>query len=70
MAGTGVAASTIQSPGSFKNPKLQPVVDVDIDKNGKMKYILLKIHDPDKDREFKHVVRGYTKFEYHCKYSA
>lgn len=39
--------------------------DVEIDKSGKFKYILVKVHDPDVDREFKHIVRGVSKAEYH-----
>lgn len=62
-----VAQSEIQSPGALKNPKLKAVPDVDIDKNGKFKYILIKVHDPDKEREFKHIVRGTAKAAYHGK---
>lgn len=62
-----VAQSEIQSPGASKNPKLKAVPDVEIDKNGKFKYILIKVHDPDKEREFKHIVRGTAKAAYHGK---
>lgn len=61
-----VAATTIASPGAFKNPKLKAILDVDIDKNGRYKYILCKVHDPEKDREFKHIVRGFSRHEYHA----
>lgn len=61
-----MAAASIASVGSSKNPKLKAVRDVEIDKSGTYKYILLKIHDPDKDREFKHVVRGSSKAAYHA----
>ncbi|KAL5012004.1 hypothetical protein ScPMuIL_010555 [Solemya velum] len=61
-----VPASSIQSPGAAKNPKLASIKDVDIDKHGKFKYILIKVHDPEKDREFKHIVRGTNKAEYHA----
>ncbi|XP_052224405.1 14 kDa phosphohistidine phosphatase-like isoform X2 [Dreissena polymorpha] len=56
----------VQSSGASKNPKLKAVPDVDIDKNGRFKYILIKVHDPDKEREFKHIVRGYARCEYHA----
>lgn len=61
-----VAQSEIQSPGSTKNPKLKAIPDVDIDKHGKFKYILLKVHDPEKEREFKHIVRGTSKASFHA----
>lgn len=59
-------AANIATAGSYKNPKLLAVRDVEIDKSGKFKYILMKVHDPEKDREFKHIVRGYTKACYHA----
>ncbi|XP_046831224.1 14 kDa phosphohistidine phosphatase-like [Vespa crabro] len=43
---------------------LNKVPDVDIDANGKFKYMLLNIHDKTNDA-FKPVVRGYTKAEWH-----
>ncbi|GAB1598592.1 14 kDa phosphohistidine phosphatase-like [Argonauta hians] len=61
-----VAAATIASAGAFKNPKLKAIIDVDTDKNGRFKYILIKVHDPEKDREFKHIIRGYSRHEYHA----
>ncbi|XP_045191336.2 14 kDa phosphohistidine phosphatase-like isoform X2 [Mercenaria mercenaria] len=60
-----VSQAEIQSPGSSKNPKLKAVPDVEIDKNGKFKYILIKVHDPSKEREFKHIVRGTAKAAFH-----
>ena len=62
-----VAQSEIQSAGASKNPRLKLVSDVEIDKSGKFKYILIKVHDPDKEREFKHIVRGTAKAAYHGK---
>ncbi|KAL4218906.1 14 kDa phosphohistidine phosphatase [Mactra antiquata] len=56
-----VSQADIQSVGSASNPKLRAVPDVKIDKNGKFKYILIKVHDPEKEREFKHIVRGTNK---------
>ncbi|KAK3580195.1 hypothetical protein CHS0354_001327 [Potamilus streckersoni] len=61
-----VAAITIASPGAKDNPKLKAVSDVDIEKSGKFKYILIKVHDPDKEREFKHIVRGYADCGFHA----
>lgn len=63
-----VSQAEIQSPGASKNPKLKAVPDVDIDKNGKFKYILIKVHDPSKEREFKHIVRGTAKAAFHGRY--
>ncbi|ESO86341.1 hypothetical protein LOTGIDRAFT_150831 [Lottia gigantea] len=61
-----VPVASVASAGSFKNPKLTCIPDIQIDKSGKMKYILIKVHDPEKDREFKHIVRGICKAEYHA----
>lgn len=60
-----MAHSDIQSVGAAKNPKLKSVAEVEIDKSGKFKYILIKVHDPSKEREFKHIVRGFSKANYH-----
>lgn len=60
-----MAAQQLASVTSYKNPKLVTIHDVEIDKNGKFKYILIKVHDPDKDREFKFIVRGTSKASYH-----
>ncbi|GFR58081.1 14 kDa phosphohistidine phosphatase-like [Elysia marginata] len=57
--------SQTASATSYKNPKLRDIPEVEIDKNGKFKYILIKVHDPDIDREFKHIVRGTSKAAYH-----
>ncbi|CAG5135159.1 unnamed protein product [Candidula unifasciata] len=59
-------ASQMSSATSYKNPKLISIPDVEIDKSGKFKYILIKVHDPDVDREFKHIVRGTSKANYHA----
>ncbi|CAG5116276.1 unnamed protein product [Candidula unifasciata] len=61
-----MATSQTASVTSFKNPKLMSIPDVEIDKSGKFKYILIKVHDPDMDREFKHIVRGTAKAAYHA----
>lgn len=60
-----VSQADIQSLGAAKNPKLKAIADVDIDKNGKFKYILIKVHDPSKEREFKHIVRGSARAQFH-----
>lgn len=60
-------ASSICSPGAHKNPKLKAIPDVEIEKSGKFKYILIKVHDPSKEREFKHIVRGHSKAGFHGK---
>ncbi|XP_041370476.1 14 kDa phosphohistidine phosphatase-like [Gigantopelta aegis] len=59
-------ASAISSAGAIRNSKLKSVEDIVIDKSGKFKYILMKVHDPDKDREFKHIVRGHSKAHFHA----
>uniref|UniRef100_A0A0B6ZBJ3 Uncharacterized protein n=2 Tax=Arion vulgaris TaxID=1028688 RepID=A0A0B6ZBJ3_9EUPU len=61
-----MAASHMASSTSHKNPKLIAIPDVEIDKHGKFKYILVKVHDPDVDREFKHIVRGTAKAAFHA----
>lgn len=63
-----VPATDIASPSAHKNPKFANIPDVKIDSHGKFKYILIKVHDPDKDREFKHIVRGTSKAAYHGKH--
>ena len=62
---TMAGASAISSAGAIRNSKLKSVEDIVIDKSGKFKYILMKVHDPDKDREFKHIVRGHSKAHFH-----
>lgn len=64
-----MATQQISSATSFKNPKLKAIHDVEIDKSGKFKYILIKVHDPDMDREFKYIVRGTSKAGFHGKYT-
>ncbi|KAK7094691.1 14 kDa phosphohistidine phosphatase-like [Littorina saxatilis] len=61
-----MATQQISSATSFKNPKLKAIHDVEIDKSGKFKYILIKVHDPDMDREFKYIVRGTSKAGFHA----
>lgn len=58
-------SSQTASATSYKNPKLRDIPEVEIDKHGKFKYILIKVHDPDIDREFKHIVRGTAKAAFH-----
>ena len=60
-------ASAVCSPGANKNPKLKAIQDVEIERSGKFKYILIKVHDPSKEREFKHIVRGNSKAAFHGK---
>ena len=58
-------------PGKIQptNPKLEAVPDVVIDDNGKFKYIQCKIYDPDKTEDWKYIVRGSNRAEFHCKHS-
>ena len=55
-------------PGKIQptNPKLDAVPDVVIDDNGKFKYIQCKIYDPDKTEDWKYIVRGSNRAEFHC----
>ncbi|GFO48430.1 14 kda phosphohistidine phosphatase-like [Plakobranchus ocellatus] len=59
-------SSQTASATSYKNPKLRDIPEVEIDKHGKFKYILIKVHDPDVDREFKHIIRGTAKAAFHA----
>ena len=49
-------------------PRLDAVYDVLIDDNGRFKYILCKVYDPDNPSEFKYIVRGTANAEFHCEY--
>lgn len=57
-------------PGTLAsgNPRLNAVVDVDIDSSGKFKYILCKVFDNEKPTESKLIVRGTARAEFHCEY--
>ncbi len=57
-------------PGALipANPKLEAVYDVMIDDGGRFKYILCKVYDAEKPQEFKHIVRGTSRAEFHCKW--
>lgn len=46
------------------NKKLEQIPDVDIDTQGKFKYILIEVSDPD-TKEKKYIVRGYRDCSYH-----
>ncbi|KAG8226663.1 hypothetical protein J437_LFUL005749 [Ladona fulva] len=50
-------------------PKLASVPDVEIDNEGKFKYVLINVHSPGKDgkEESKKIVRGFKWAPYHCK---
>ena len=55
-------------PGTIQptNPKLQAVEDVILGE-GRFKYIQCKIYDPDKPEDWKYIVRGSERAEFHCK---
>ena len=53
--------------GEGKTPKLDSVRDVEIDENGRFKYILIKVTDSSQGGEFKYIVRGFDWAEYHGK---
>ena len=44
--------------------KFKAVPDVDIDPDGRFKYVLIKVYSGQGD-DFKHIVRGYTWAGYH-----
>lgn len=46
--------------------KLDAVQDVDIDENGKFKYVLIKIYTDDEGLNCKNIVRGYGWAGYHA----
>ena len=48
--------------GNFSN-----VPDVDIDANGRFKYILIKVMDKTQGGAFKYIVRGFDWANYHGK---
>jgi phosphohistidine phosphatase len=52
------------APGQT-NPKLEGVEEVVIDPDGKFKYILCKVHEPDNPGQFKFIVRGTARAEFH-----
>jgi len=44
---------------------LDEVEDVDIDANGRFKYVLIKLYHPDSEENYKYIVRGYKWAGYH-----
>ena len=46
------------------SPKLDAIPEVEIDHNGRFKYILIKVTDQ-VNKVSKHIVRGYDWAEYH-----
>jgi len=49
------------------SPKLAKVSDVEIDANGRFKYILIKVIDKSQGGAFKYIVRGHDWADYHGK---
>jgi len=49
-----------------ENAKLAAVPDVDIDEDGKFKYVLIKCYTDDAGKNCKHIVRGYGWAGYHA----
>ena len=47
------------------SPKLSNVSDVEIDANGRFKYILIKVIDRSQDGAYKYIVRGFDWADYH-----
>ncbi|KAK2193892.1 hypothetical protein NP493_6g03034 [Ridgeia piscesae] len=45
---------------------LDEVEDVDIDANGRFKYVLIKLYHPDSEENYKYIVRGYKWAGYHA----
>lgn len=50
------------------NPKLDVISDAVIDGGGRFKYILCKVYENDNRNDFKYIVRGTARAEYHCEY--
>ena len=55
--------------GSFGMEKanLDEVEDVDIDDNGRFKYVLIKLYHPNYEENYKYIVRGYKWAGFHGK---
>lgn len=49
------------------SPKFSNVSDVEIDANGRFKYILIKVIDITQGGTFKYIVRGFDWANYHGK---
>ena len=49
--------------------KFANISDVDIDANGRFKYILIKVMDKTQGSAFKYIVRGFDWANYHGKLS-
>lgn len=49
------------------SPKFSNVSDVEIDANGRFKYILIKVIDKTQGGAFKYIVRGFDWANYHGK---
>ena len=47
--------------------KIDAVENVDIDPDGRIKYVLIKLYHPDHEENFKYITRGYSWAEWHGK---
>ena len=47
------------------SPKLSNLADVEIDANGRFKYVLIKVIDNSADVVYKYIVRGFSWASYH-----
>lgn len=50
------------------SPKLSNIPDVEIDENGRFKYILIKVIDDTHDNVYKYIVRGFAWASYHGRF--
>ena len=50
------------------SPKLSNVADVEIDANGRFKYVLIKVTDKSQGGVCKHIVRGFDWADYHGRF--
>ena len=50
------------------SPKLSNVADVEIDANGRFKYVLIKVTDESQGGVYKHIVRGFDWADYHGRF--
>ena len=50
------------------SPKLSNISDVEIDENGRFKYILIKVIDDTQGNVYKYIVRGFAWASYHGRF--
>lgn len=51
-----------------RSPNLSKISDVEIDENGRFKYILIKVIDDTHGNVYKYIVRGFAWANYHGRF--